>query len=99
MGNKFLSGENKIKFYWAIVGFLAISMLTSFGYKIDDFIGNAKNGQKAFEKLPDICVQLEDHERRLTLMERNSAILLEKVDNLEKRFDKFDNKLDIILMK
>ena len=96
---KFWTGENKVKFYWAIVGFIAISMLTSFGYKIDDFIGNARNGQKAYDKMGEMCIKLEDHETRITVIERNSAVLMEKVVNLEKTTEKIDNKLDMILMK
>ena len=96
---KFWSGENKVKFYWAIVGFIVISMLTSFGYKIDDFIGNARNGQKAYDKMGEMCIKLEDHETRITVIERNSAVLMEKVVNLEKTTEKIDNKLDMILMK
>ena len=96
---KFWTGENKVKFYWAIVGFIVISMLTSFGYKINGFIGDARNGQKAYEKLPEMCKTIADHETRLTVIERNSAVLMEKVVNLEKTTEKIDNKLDMILMK
>lgn len=84
---KFFAFDNWNKFGWALIGFIAIAVITSAGNKVMAISENLRLGREAYNRNIVQDSTLSNQEKRLQDMEKVSLVIIEKIDAQGKRLD------------